>query len=346
MKALQEKLSDFSIWGFAFGYFACYVPYSLMTKLLSEGLLGAQSGVSLKGLSILPVTALATWVAMLLVISGLGWWKYASHSMIGGLRVPHPTRWTFLSGIATALIIGTTTLAYTFEGLSIIFAMVLMRGGVLIIGPIVDRITGRHVRWFAYAGMFLALSALLLSLLDTDSYSVPLLAALVIALYLASYFVRFQFMSRLAKNPDPAVNKRYFVEEQMTATPTFVVILLLFTLLPGGAGEQVRLGFTMHWSEPYLWALILVGVFSQGTGVFGTLVLLDKSENTYSIPVNRSSSVLAGVLASLLLSTIWGLKAPPTSQLLGAALIVVAIFFLTIPPALARARRETPTPTT
>ena len=36
------------------------------------------------------------------------------------------------------MIIVTTTLAYTFEGVSIVFMMLLMRGGVLGIAPVVD----------------------------------------------------------------------------------------------------------------------------------------------------------------------------------------------------------------
>ncbi len=43
-----------------------------------------------------------------------------------------------LSGLGTAIIIGTTTLAFTFTGVSILFALLLMRGGVLIIAPTVD----------------------------------------------------------------------------------------------------------------------------------------------------------------------------------------------------------------
>jgi len=334
MMTFREKLSEYSIWGFAFGYFAAYVPYSMMTKVMSKGLLPSLNGQGMAGFTILPVTALATLASMLVFITAIGWWKYASRSEIFGMNLPHPTRWTFLSGIATALIIGTTTLAYTFNGLSIIFAMVLMRGGVLIIGPIVDKITGRHVRWFAYAGMLLALGALLVSLLDTDSYNVPFMAGIVIAVYLASYFIRFQFMSRLAKSPDPDVNKRYFVEEQMTATPVFVLILIIFSMTGGNIGEDVRIGFTQHWDQSYLWMLILIGVFSQGTGIFGTLVLLDKSENTFSIPVNRSSSVLAGVIASFLLHIIFDQRPPVTSQLIGAGFVIGAILFLTIPPAL------------
>jgi hypothetical protein len=340
IKSFKEILAEYSIWGFAFGYFACYVPYSFMTKVMSKGLLPSLDGTGLAGFSILPVTALATTLAMIVTISILGWWKYASHSKIFGFNIPHPTKWTFLSGICTSLIIGTTTLAYTFEGLSIVFAMVLMRGGVLIIGPIVDKITKRKVRWFAYAGMSFALFALLVSLFDTSGYQVPLLAGIVIATYLTSYFIRFQFMSRLAKSEDANANKRYFVEEQMTATPMFVIMLVLLAIFnTGEITESVRMGFTFHWSQPYIWALIMIGVLSQGTGVFGTLVFLDKNENTYCIPVNRSSSIIAGVLASYLL-TLLGVPAPATSRLISAGLIVFAILFLTIPPAISKRRAQ------
>jgi len=316
----QETVSRFSIWGFALGYFACYVPYSFMTKVMSKGLLSSLNGNGLVGFSILPVTALATTVAMIIVISSLGWWKYATHSNIFGLNLPHPTMWTFLSGVCTSLIIGTTTLAYTFDGLNIVFVMVLMRGGVLIIGPIVDKITKRKVRWFAFAGMVCSLFALLTSLLDTS--------------------IRFQFMSKLAKSARADANRKYFVEEQMTATPMFVIILILLSLFKlDGISESVRTGFTFHWNQPYLWVLLLIGVFSQGTGVFGTLIFLDKSENTYCIPVNRSSSIIAGVIASFLLALYPGVSMPATSQLIGAGLIVFAILFLTIPPSLANRKK-------
>ncbi len=340
-KSFKEKLAEYSIWAFAFGYFACYVPYSFMTKVMSKGLLSSLNGNGLAGFSILPVTAIATTLAMIVTISALGWWKYATHSKVFGINMPHPTKWTFLSGVSTALIIGTTTLAYTFEGLSIVFAMVLMRGGVLIIAPIIDHITNRKVRWFSYAGMVFALFALLVSLFDTKGYHVPFLAGIVIATYLASYFIRFQFMSRLAKSESADANKKYFVEEQMTATPIFLFILIMFALFNvDGITESVRTGFTFHWNQPYLWALIIIGVLSQGTGVFGTLVFLDKNENTYCIPVNRSSSIIAGVLASFLLTWIFGVNPPAASRLMGAGFIVFAILFLTIPPALAKRKNN------
>lgn len=331
-RTFKQFLSDYSIWGFAFGYFACYVPYSLLTKIMSKGLLPTLNGTGLAGFSILPVTAIATLLTMIIVISTLGWWKYAKHSTVLGVSIPHPTKWTLWSGIFTSLIIGTTTLAYTFEGVSIVLAMLLMRGGVLIIAPIVDTITKRHVRWFSWAGLVGALAALLIGLTDAEGYHIPILLGIVIAIYLFSYFMRFQFMSRNAKSDKKDVNLRYFVEEQMVSTPVLVIFLGIFALLKGDIGDSVRMGWTMHWDQPYLWALILIGALSQGTGFFGTLVFLDKNENTYCIPVNRSSSILAGVIAAFLLTLFPNQGAPHTSQLIGAGIIIISILFLTIPP--------------
>ncbi|MCK4813570.1 MAG: hypothetical protein KAT14_06495 [Candidatus Marinimicrobia bacterium] len=338
-KSFRQIIADNSIWGFAFGYFACYIPYSLLTKIMSKGLLPSLNGNAMAGFSILPVTAIATLLTMLLVISILGWWKYATHSTILGISVPHPTKWTLLSGLFTSLIIGTTTLAYTFENVSIVLAMLLMRGGVLIIAPIVDAMTKRTVRWFSLAGLIGALSALLIGLTDAKNFQIPILLAVVILIYLFSYFMRFQFMSRNAKSDKKETNLRYFVEEQMVSTPVLVLFLVVFALLKGDVGESVRMGWTMHWNQPYLWALLLIGMFSQGTGFFGTLVFLDKSENTYCIPVNRSSSILAGVIAAFLLALFPSQNMPPTSQLIGAAIIIISILFLTIPPMLEKKKR-------
>ena len=339
-RTFKEFLSEYSIWGFAFGYFAAYIPYSLLTKIMSKGLLPSLDGAKLAGFSILPVTAIATLLTMIIVISALGWWKYATHSTVLGVSVPHPTKWTFFSGVFTSLIIGTTTLAYTFENVSIVLAMLLMRGGVLILGPIVDTITKRTVRWFSWAGLVGAMCALLIGLTDAQGFHIPLLCGVVIAVYLFSYFMRFQFMSRNANSEKREVNLRYFVEEQMVSTPVLVIFLALFALLKNDIGADVRMAWTMHWDQPYLWALLLIGAMSQGTGFFGTLVLLDKNENTFCIPVNRSSSILAGVIASFLLALFPNQHLPRTSQLIGAGIIIVSILFLTIPPAIQKKRQQ------
>lgn len=200
-----------SVWLFAFGYFACYVPYSALTKWLSSSRSGTARVFS--GLELLPATVLASTLAMMLSFSLLKFWGKATQHRVGRWEIPWPTRWTFLSGLATALILLTTTLAYTFEGVSIPFVMLLMRGGVLLLAPIVDAITKRRVRWFSWIALFLSASALLDAVVSRDGKGIPLLCALDISLYLAGYFVRLRLMSKLGKSDDPAVNTRYFVEE-------------------------------------------------------------------------------------------------------------------------------------
>src|SRR5215216_5905218 len=144
------------IWGLGLGYFVFYTPYSALTKALSLGLLPGMDG-PLPGLVLLPASVMATVVTMLSFITVMGWWGYAGRRELFGVSVPFPGRFTFLSGLCTATIIGTTTLAFTFSGVSVVFILVLLRGGVLIIAPLVDAMLKRRVRWFSWSAMIVSL---------------------------------------------------------------------------------------------------------------------------------------------------------------------------------------------
>ncbi|MFO0567069.1 MAG: hypothetical protein U0263_15480 [Polyangiaceae bacterium] len=330
---MAEAKGGVSIWAYAFGYFACYVPYSALTKALSDGLLpGMRKGIS--GFELLPVANLASLVGMFVFLSAMGWWRFAGRRKVFGVELPLPGLWTFLSGICTAVIIATTTLAYTFEGVSIVFMMLLMRGGVLCIAPIVDFVSRRPVRWFSWLALALSMGALLVAFFggSKSSLAMTFIASLDVIFYLLGYFVRLRFMSRIAKSDDPNVTKRYFVEEQMSATPLVVLVLGICALI--GEGRillDIRHGFTSYWSSGYAGVTLLVGVLSQGTGIFGGLILLDRRENSFCVPVNRASSVLAGLLASLGLALFVGLRMPGRAELFGATLVVLAIVALSLP---------------
>lgn len=326
------------IWGFALGYFVTYVPYSALTKAVSGGHL-ASYPVKVSGAELLPVSALASLVAMAVTLSALGWWKYAGRKRIFSISLPFPGKWTFLSGLCTAAIITTTTLAYTFSGISIVFIMLLLRGGLLVLAPVVDGLTGRRVRWFSWVALGLSLAALLVSFFSEASYALTALAGLDVGVYLLAYFIRLRFMTRLAKSDDPHARARYFVEEQLVATPAMVLLLAVCAIIGQGTFmEEVRAGFTTFFDRPVVWDGVLIGLFSQGTGVFGGLILLDARENSFCIPVNRASSILAGVAATYVL-TLLGLSPPDGPQLIGAGLIVGAIAFLSVPPLWAARQR-------
>src|SRR5256714_13940272 len=214
----KKRRYGLAIWALGLGYYFSYTPYSGLTKALANGLLPGTHG-PVRGTVLLPVCAIATAVGMLGFITVMGWWKYAGHREFFGVSIPFPRRLTFLSGVCMAIIMGTTTLAFTFGGLSIVLVLVLLRGGTLIIAPVVDGIVGRRVRWFSWAAMFTSLLAVSVILSDAGHYTLTLAAIVDVAAYLTAYFFKLQFLSRLAKSDEKSTTRRYFVEEQMVAVP-------------------------------------------------------------------------------------------------------------------------------
>lgn len=326
--AAPEK-GHVSIWWWAFGYFAAYAPYSALTKMLSDGKLGAK----VPGNSILPLSTFTSMLAMVIFLVATGWWRSAGRRQVGSWQVPVPTIWTALSGLCGATILTTTTLAYTISGVSIVFMMLLLRGGMLAMAPIVDAISGRKVQWVSWVATGLTLSSLLVTLIGRDeSFALPLVAILDVTAYLAAYFVRLRFMSKLAKSTSVEVTRRYFVEEQLVSTPAAFLALVVLALIGHyPALLEIRRGFTeLPFTAQVVWPP-LIGFLSQGTGIFGALVLLDARENSFSVPVNRASSLLAGVVATL---TLWasGLgKALDWREAIGAGLVISAIVVLSVP---------------
>jgi drug/metabolite transporter (DMT)-like permease len=331
--SMADRIANASIWWFAFGYFACYVPYSLIARAISRGLWWGSNG-TMNGARLLPLSVMVSAVGMVIFLYATGLWRYAHQVKIGPLSIPRPSRGTFLSGLCTATIIATTTLAYTFKGISIVFAMLLMRGGVLMIAPMVDVLGGRKVRWFSWVGLFLSFLALVVAFWEPGgSTALNTVVVINISLYLAAYFVRLQLMSSMAKSDDSNKQWQYFAEEQIVGVSVIMALIIAAAVLGWGSlGRELALGFSLFDGGSVLVGVLLIGLFSQGTGIFGGLILLNKQENTFCVPVNRSSSILAGVLSSALLTVYFKAPAPSWYKLAGAGLIIAAILMLSIPP--------------
>lgn len=326
----RPPLPDWAIWLFAFGYLAGYAPYSALTKLLSRGTIPAL-GPAIPGLSLLPLSSIASVICAVLLLVVTGWWRKTTRHTVAGVTFHGPGRYTLLSGLCSSAIILTTTLAYTFEGISIVFMMLLLRGGVLLIAPAVDLVSRRKVRWFSWVALGLSLAALLLALDPNSGFKLSLVATVDIGIYLLAYFIRLRLMSKLAKGSDED-NLRYFAEEQMISSPAALLALALMALGSGPVCDELRRGFTEVPFGPAAAAVVLVGVLSQSNGVFGGLVLLDKRENSFAVPVNRASSILAGLLATLVLWGFFGEKTPGFREIIGALMILVAVLFLSFGP--------------
>lgn len=331
----RKPLPEWAIWLFALGYLIGYAPYSALTKALSKGL-APSLRPAISGIALLPLSSVASVAAAVLLLAVTGWWRAATQHEILGRKIHAPGRYTLLSGLCSSAIILTTTLAYTIDGASIVFMMLLLRGGVLVIAPTVDLVTGRRVRWFSWVALGLSLGALLLALDPRADFKLTTLAIIDVGVYLASYFVRLRLMSKLAKGSDED-NLRYFVEEQMVASPAALLSLALLACTGGPLGAELRRGFFEIPAGATTAAVLLVGLMSQSNGVFGGLILLDKHENSFAVPVNRASSILAGLIASSALWALYGESMPGPRELLGAGLILAAVLFLSFGPRLSRA---------
>jgi len=324
----EKRKYTLGIWALGLGFYVFYTPYSGLTKALSNGLLAGTNG-PVKGTVLLPISAIATVFGMLGFITVMRWWKYAGRREFFGIQIPFPRRLTFLSGVCMATIMGTTTLAFTFGGLSIVLVLVLLRGGTLIIAPIVDRIVGRRVRWFSWTAMLVSLGAVLVALSDAANYVVTIAATIDVAAYLTAYFFKLQFMSRLAKSDQRSATLRYFVEEQMVASPLLVIALVVMAFV--GSGDVMlgfREGLTTFATTPGAFFAALVGLFYAALCICTTLIFLDRRENTFCMPMHCGSSMLSGFTATAILAYLYGQSSPTAAQNVSAGLIIVALGFL------------------
>lgn len=339
MKA-QKNWSDLSIWFFAFGYFAFYAPYSALTKLLSNGSLAGYQDAPVAGLVLLPATLIATVGFVCCCLTMLGWWRYAEFHNVLGLRLPVPGFWTTVSGLGTAVIIATTTLAFTFNGVSILLALLLMRGGVLIMSPLIDFVFRRRVHWYSWAALLLSLTAVTWALANTKSAALTFAALVNLLCYLAGYAARLQSMTRVAKRGKQAVTRRYFVEEQIVSMPVLILVPLGLALFGDGeASAALRTGFTVFLSRGNsLMPAFAIGLLYGCLFMFGSLIYLDRRENTFCIPINRSSSLLAGIVSSIVLALLFGQPPASGSQLIGVGCIIAALVILVLPTAAPQAK--------
>lgn len=334
--SLGSKIASLGIFALCFGYFASYIPYSMMTKMITKGLCCGLDGKGLLGFQIQPICVLGSFLSMYAFITLKGWWKFTTHSKILGIAFPRPQWFTLISGVCLSFQIITTTLAYTFSGISIVFAMLLMRGGVLIMAPIIDLLVKkrkRHIYWPSWIGAGLSFVALFVAFAEKGGYEISLIAAIDITVYLLAYFGRLMFMSSRAKSNDAVERKAFFSEEQMVANVVLFLSLVVIgligmkdglTTIPG----QIWSGFSELPFQGFFLFIFITGFFSYGTGLFGSLIYLDGRENTFTVPANRCASVLAGVVASYLLAIFYGQRYPSAYELTGAALILFAIIFL------------------
>ncbi|HXC60477.1 MAG TPA: hypothetical protein VN645_14270 [Steroidobacteraceae bacterium] len=317
-------------------YFISYIPNIILTRLATSGV-NAERGRPLTGLETLPVSLIINLLLTYAFIWASGWHRDAHRIQIGAARLPVPTRYTALSGIGTALVLFTVPLSFTFTNVSIPFIQLLMRGDILLIAPLVDFIFGRRVRWWSWTALIIVAIALTFVVHQRGGFRLPPLAIATVVLYTLGYFLRLAVMTRISKSGDAASVRGYFVEEKLIALPMSVVALAAISWMGlGSQAGELSWGFTRAWSDPVFLLLAGGGFTLTIISVFAAIILLDPRENSYCVPLERSSSLLAGLAAAFVLHAVWGQSAPAGSELIGASLLLAAIVLLTLAPRFAR----------
>jgi len=327
--SITKREHTLGIWALTLGYFLFYVPYSGLVKAATSGLLAG--GRRIPGAELLPSAVISTAMAVLLFITVMRWWKYGDKRQLLGLNVLLPRRHTFISGIGFSIIVITTTLAYSFSGISIVFALILMRAGVLIMSPLIDHLFHRRVRWFSWVGLMLSLLSLLLSFSSIHEYQLGMATLLNLAAYLIGYALRIPCMTHIAKTGEKETAFRYFVEEQAVAMP--LIILAPAVLALTGRGEivnQLRFGFAHLLDISFILPGFGIGIFYAGLGIVLSFIYMDRRENTFCMPLFSCSSLLSGIVASYIL--MWWLHGPtPSGVQIGAALLIIAALLVMSP---------------
>jgi drug/metabolite transporter (DMT)-like permease len=334
---MKGKLS-LSLEGWVGLYFLLYLPNVMITRYVTTTP-HPELGRPLTGLETLPASLVFNWLITYAFIWLSGWHRDANAVQLGRWRFPVPTRFTFISGLGTALVLFTVPMSLTFQGVSIPFIQLIMRGDILIIAPLVDLMFGRKVRWWSWVALVMVFGALVLTLADRGGLNLPPLAIVTVVLYTIGYFVRLAMMNRLSKDGDPATVRRYFVEEKMIALPLSVAALAMVSALGFGAqAGELSYGFFAVWTDPVILPLFLIGFTLAMIGVVAIIILLDPNENAYCVPLERAASLVAGVGGAVLLAWFFGGQMPRAAELVGAAILIAAIVLLSLAPRLSAQR--------
>ncbi len=295
-------------------------------------------------------TILATGVAII-----LKWYKMDSIKRVKFLGMNIPSEYIYIipSGICTAVVIPTTTLMYSFKAISVMVAMVLMRGAVIIISRIIDTIQikqgilKKKVYKEENIAVIVALAAVALNIIkgtnDGKQSAFSSLPVMIIFIsYITAYAIRIYIMNYY-KNTRPKCskkdnNKAFFAVEQFTSTTVLFIITAIVIILYaefGVTGERIT-PFAAALVDPrpacqewWLWACIFGGAYGI-LAFFSVFIFMFKGRTaTFSSLANRLTSLIAGTVSTLLFAIMFGGKYPSLINWLSFALIILAVGFMT-----------------
>jgi hypothetical protein len=346
-----------------FGYFASYTVTGVLVKYFTQLREPKMSDMAFLFNNTVGGSIFAVGVVIL-----FGWIKLKSNQIVqwGPFRLPSEVKYIIPSGICTAIVIPTTTLLYTLP-ISVLVAMVIMRGSIIVISRLVDEVQIRqgilkkrvfHEENVAVVFALLAVgtNVVLLPLVDflaaqnipADRWlglkagagrgsfdflgSVP--AMTILTVYLIAYSFRLYIMNFYKNTRAQGIaqdNKGFFAIEQLAASGTMLLggVLLFFGPSWFGWTDFRVIAFRDAIRAPDLSA-VLSGVPYGVVAFFSVFIFMFKGRTaTFAGLVNRLTSLVAGTAATLLLFFFFGTKFPTAQDWISLGFILVAVYFLT-----------------
>jgi len=341
------------------GYFFFYVVTGVLVKFFTGSMNGATPRLS--DVAYLVNNTIGGNLLCLVAVFALGWIPWpAKH----GGRWPAEMPYILASGVCTAVIIPTTTLLYTLP-ISVMVAMVIMRGSIIVISRIIDAVQIRQgiLKRKVYAqenwAVVFALFAVGANLLPVpmapwfeahpevaaafgiapakfkggfDFVHNPL-AMWTLGAYILAYAVRLYLMNYFKNTRHGAAqmdNTGYFAVEQLSASAVIFGAMALIWLGVGSWGwADARLVMTHEAVQAPDPLAIASGLPYGLVAFFSVFLFMFKGRTaTFAGLVNRLTSLIAGTTATLILAWFWAQKPPAVTEWVSFFFILVAVGFL------------------
>lgn len=344
------------------GYFLFYVATGILIKYFT-----VIRQPPMSELAYLVNNTIGSSLLAVSVVIALGWYRFQSNGLVSlaGRRLPGEYRYIIPSGVCTAVIIPTTTLMYLLP-ISVMVAMVLMRGSVIVISRAVDAIQIRQgiLRKEVFAEENWAVLFAILAV-ATSVFFIPIInvleargvsaatalgvsdrdrlgafdflssgpALLIMGSYIIAYAIRIYIMNYYKNTRAPGVeqdNKGFFAVEQIAASLTMLVAGALIFFSPGllGATGPLIDEFRSSITNPRLDAIIS-GIPWGIVAFFSVFLFMFQGRTaTFAGLVNRLVSLVAGTTATLALALFFGQRPPRIQDWVSFGFILVAVGFL------------------
>lgn len=326
---------------FCIGYFLTYVVTGIAVKYFL--------GIGIKDAEFLVYSTGAAMCVPTLVCIVFQWYKFEAEHKVNVLGFSIPVEYLYLipSGICTAVVIPTTTMMYSLP-ISVMVAMTIMRGVIIIVSRAIDAIQIRqgYLKKKVYAeenwGVLFAMTAVCIPIFYSGEKdfeflkSVP--AMTIFTSYIVAYAIRIYIMNyykNVAAAGSKRDNKAFFAIEQFAAFTTIVIAsIFVFNSVQWFGWDVAQIhDFRKAFLDPHPRFLeaSFWGTFFGMAAFFSVFIFIFKGRTaTFAGLVNRLTSLVAGTTATLLMVALFNGKWPKPQDWWSLFFIGIAIVFSTL----------------